>query len=128
MSASNEAVADLAERLDGVLEELSDMALDALRLASAGDPDSAETGEALALERRILKARRALERSVAALREGIRLRPRAARRRRLTSDAGRPVRTFVAAWPDDADAPTPGRARAGPREEPAARRARPAGT
>ncbi len=70
MSPAHEAVADLAERLDGLLEELGDMALDALRLASAGDPDSAETGEALALERRLLKARRALERSVAALREG----------------------------------------------------------
>jgi hypothetical protein len=70
VSGSNEAVADLAERLEGVLEELTDMALDALRLASAGDPDSAETGEALAVERRVLKARRALERCVAALREG----------------------------------------------------------
>jgi hypothetical protein len=75
VSASGEAVADLADRLDGLLEEVSDMALDALRLASAGDPDSAETGEALALERRLLKARRALERSVAALRE----RPKGAR-------------------------------------------------
>jgi hypothetical protein len=74
VSPSNEAVTELADRLDGLLEELSDMALDALRLASAGDPDSAETGEALALERRLLKARRALERSVAALRE----RPRSA--------------------------------------------------
>ena len=72
MSGSSEAVADLAERLEGVLEELTDMALDALRLASAGDPDSAETGEALARERRILKARRALERCVAALRGGSR--------------------------------------------------------
>jgi hypothetical protein len=72
VSPSKEAVEDLAERLDGLLEELGDMALDALRLASAGDPDSAETGEALALERRLLKARRALERSVAALREGSR--------------------------------------------------------
>jgi hypothetical protein len=60
----------MAERLEGVLEELGDMAIDALSRASAGDPDSAETGEALAEERRILKARRALERSVAALREG----------------------------------------------------------
>jgi len=68
--SGDEAVAELAERLDGVLEELTDMALDALRLASAGDPDSAETGEALALEKRIVKARRALERSVAALRGG----------------------------------------------------------
>jgi hypothetical protein len=72
VSGSNEAVDELADRLDGVLEELTDMALDALRLASAGDPDSAETGEALALEKRILKARRALERAVAALRGGSR--------------------------------------------------------
>ena len=61
---------DLAERLEGVLEELTDMAMDALRRATAGDPDSAETGEALALERRALKARRALERCIAALHEG----------------------------------------------------------
>ena len=72
MSASNEAVDELAERLEGVLEEPTDMALDALRLASAGDPDSAETGEALALEKRVLRARRALERAVAALRGGSR--------------------------------------------------------
>jgi hypothetical protein len=72
VSPSSEAVEELAARLDGLLEELGDMALDALRLATAGDPDSAETGEALALERRLLKARRALERSVAALREGSR--------------------------------------------------------
>ena len=72
MSASNEAVDALAERLEGVVEELTDMALDALRLASAGDPDSAETGEALALEKRVLRARRALERAVAALRGGSR--------------------------------------------------------
>jgi hypothetical protein len=72
VSGSNEAVAELAERLDGMLEELTDMALDALRLASSGDPDSAETGEALALEKRLLKARRALERSVTALRGGSR--------------------------------------------------------
>jgi hypothetical protein len=68
--SGDEAVAELAERLDGVLDELTDMALDALRLASAGDPDSAETGEALALEKRVLKARRALERCVTALRGG----------------------------------------------------------
>ena len=72
MSPSNEAVDELADRLEGVLEELTDMALDALRLASAGDPDSAETGEALAREKRILRARRALERAVAALRGGSR--------------------------------------------------------
>jgi hypothetical protein len=60
----------MAERLEGMLEELGDMAMSALSRASAGDPDSQETGDALAEERRILKARRALERSVAALREG----------------------------------------------------------
>ncbi len=91
-------MAELAERLDGVLEELTDMALDALRLASAGDPDSAETGEALALEKRILKARRALERCVAALRGGSGSRA-APRRRRLIPPAR--MRTFVAAWPDE---------------------------
>ena len=60
----------MAERLEGLLDELGDMAMDALSRATAGDPDSKETGEALAKERRILKARRALERCVAALREG----------------------------------------------------------
>ena len=38
----------MAERLEGMLEELADMAMDALRRATSGDPDSAETGEALA--------------------------------------------------------------------------------
>ncbi len=60
---------DLTERLEGVLEELTDMAMDALRRATSGDPDSGETGEALAMERRILKARRALEKCIAALHE-----------------------------------------------------------
>jgi hypothetical protein len=72
VSGTDEAVDELAGRLEGILEELTDMALDALRLASAGDPDSAETGEALAREKRILRARRALERAVAALRGGSR--------------------------------------------------------
>ena len=61
------ALVALAERLAGMVDELDDMAMDALRRASSGDPDSAETGEALALERRILKARRALEKAVVAL-------------------------------------------------------------
>ena len=63
-------MADMADRLEAMLEELSDLAMDALRRATSGDPDSGETGEALALERRILKARRALEKTVTALREG----------------------------------------------------------
>lgn len=70
MNGPSEAMTDLAERLEGVLEELTDMAMDALRRATSGDPDSAETGEALALERRALKARRALEKCIAALHEG----------------------------------------------------------
>ena len=70
MTGPSEAMERIAERLEAMLEELGDMALDALSRASAGDPDSGETGEALAEERRILKARRALERSVAALLEG----------------------------------------------------------
>ena len=71
MSGPGEAMAEMAERLEGMVEELTDMAIDALRRATSGDPDSAETGEALAMERRILKARRALEKSIAALNEGI---------------------------------------------------------
>jgi hypothetical protein len=63
-------MADMADRLETMLEELSDLAMDALRRATSGDPDSGETGEALAVERRILKARRALEKTVTALREG----------------------------------------------------------
>jgi hypothetical protein len=70
VSGPGEAIERMAERLGGMLEELGDMAMDALSRATAGDPDSKETGEALAEERRILKARRALERSVAALLEG----------------------------------------------------------
>jgi hypothetical protein len=68
VSEPDKAIDDMAGRLEGMLDELTDMAMDALRRATSGDPDSAETGEALAAERRILKARRALEKSVAALR------------------------------------------------------------
>ena len=60
-------MADVAARLEGVIEELTDIALDALRRASQGDPDSAEAGEALAIERRIVRARRAIEKAVAVL-------------------------------------------------------------
>jgi len=70
VTVADDAMASMAERLEGIVEELTDMAIDALRRASSGDPDSAETGEALAMERRILKARRSLERAVAALHEG----------------------------------------------------------
>jgi hypothetical protein len=60
-------MADVAGRLEGMVEELTDIALDALRRATSGDPDSAEAGEALAVERRIVRARRAIEKAISVL-------------------------------------------------------------
>ncbi len=65
--SSTDAMADVAGRLQGMIEELTDIALDALRRAAQGDPDSAEAGEALAIERRIVPARRAIEKAVSVL-------------------------------------------------------------
>lgn len=70
MTAAKEAMEDMAGRLEGMVEELTDMAIDALRRATSGDPDSLEAGEALAVEKRIIRARRALEKSIAVLHEG----------------------------------------------------------
>ena len=70
MTPATEAMEEMAGRLEGMVEELTDMALDALRRATSGDPDSLEAGEALAIERRIVRARRALEKSIAVLHEG----------------------------------------------------------
>jgi hypothetical protein len=67
VTGAADAMADVAGRLEGVIDELTDIALDALRRASQGDSDSAEAGEALALERRIVRARRAIEKAVAVL-------------------------------------------------------------
>ena len=67
MTSATEAMADVAERLEGVIEELTDIALDALRRAAQGDPHSAEAGEAIAVERRIVRARRAIEKAVLTL-------------------------------------------------------------
>ena len=47
----------LRERLEGMAEELADLALDRLRSAVDGDPDAA------AEERRITRARRAVEKA-----------------------------------------------------------------
>lgn len=70
MSTTDDALDELAGRLEGMAEELTDMAIDALRRATSGDPDSAEAGEALAVERRIVRARRAVEKAVSVLAEG----------------------------------------------------------
>jgi hypothetical protein len=52
---------DLADRLRAVEEDLRDRAYDALRSAAEGDEDAA------AAEKRILQARRAVERAIRAL-------------------------------------------------------------
>lgn len=52
---------DLADRLRTIEEELRDRALDALRAAAGGDEASA------AAEKKILQARRAIERAIRAL-------------------------------------------------------------
>jgi hypothetical protein len=70
MTSAAEAMTDVASRLEDMVEELTDIALDALRRASQGDPDSAEAGEAIAVERRIVRARRAVEKAIAALAPG----------------------------------------------------------
>jgi hypothetical protein len=67
MTSAEEAMGDVASRLEGVVEELTDIALDALRRGSQGDPHSAEAGEAIAIERRIVRARRSIEKSVSVL-------------------------------------------------------------
>ncbi len=63
-------LADLAERLEGIGEELADLAIDRLREASAsvrdgGAPDPRLTAE----EKRITRARRAVEKAANLLAE-----------------------------------------------------------
>jgi hypothetical protein len=55
---------DVADRLRAVEEDLRDRAYDALQAAAEGDED------ARALERRLLQARRAIERAIRALDPG----------------------------------------------------------
>jgi hypothetical protein len=57
-------VDELRARLEGIAEELADLALDRLRLA-AGDP--AERDRLVAEERRLTRARRAVEKAAALL-------------------------------------------------------------
>jgi hypothetical protein len=55
---------DVADRLRGIEEDLRDRAYDALRAAAEGDAEAKEH------ERRILQARRAVERAIRALDPG----------------------------------------------------------
>jgi hypothetical protein len=68
-SGSASSMDDLAERLEAIAEQLSDLALDRLRTAwsgaeHGGDPDPSLVGE----ERRLTRARRAVEKAAALLR------------------------------------------------------------
>jgi hypothetical protein len=67
VSPADDAMVDMAARLEGMAEELTDMAIDALRRATSGDPDSAEAGEAIAVEKRINQARRSVEKAASVL-------------------------------------------------------------
>ena len=63
MTDISEALDDLAERLAGIAADMDDLGFEQLRAAAAGgDPAH------LAAERRLLKARRAVARALAALR------------------------------------------------------------
>ena len=57
---------DLADRLDGIAEELADLALDRLRAAL----DDEDAGAAAAEERRVTKARRRIVEAAELLRGG----------------------------------------------------------
>jgi hypothetical protein len=61
----DERLQDLADRLDVVAEDLGDLALDRLRSAVGGDDPSPAAAE----ERRITRARRAVEKAAALLRD-----------------------------------------------------------
>jgi hypothetical protein len=63
--SGDDELAEVAEELDRVAERLADLALDRLRLAT--DPDEAGGPEAAAEERRITRARRAVEKAAALL-------------------------------------------------------------
>jgi hypothetical protein len=60
---------DLVARLEGIEEELRDRAFDTLAQA-ADEQDETARAETVALERRIQRARRAVERARAALADG----------------------------------------------------------
>ena len=63
--SSNDSSEDLANRLDAIAEELADQALDRLREAADADPDDRD--RLVAEERRLTRARRAVEKAAALL-------------------------------------------------------------
>ena len=67
MSAADD-LADLAGELSVIAESLADIALDRLRAAT--DPDDPDPKAAEALERRVTRARRAVERAIGILDAG----------------------------------------------------------
>ena len=65
MPGIDEALENLAERIGQIAAEMDDLGFEQLRAAAEdGDPDHLEA------ERRLLRARRALQRAVMALRPG----------------------------------------------------------
>lgn len=60
----------IAERLEAVEEELRDLAYERLSAAASGEPEAEEVQAARADEKRLLQARRAVARAIAALRQG----------------------------------------------------------
>lgn len=63
----SDRVDDVRERLQAVADDLADLALDRLREAAAGDGDA---GRLAAEERRLTRARRAVDKAIAVLSEG----------------------------------------------------------
>ena len=62
---TEDSLVDLGARLSGLAEELADLALD--RLRTAADPDDPDALAAAVQERRITRARRAVEKAAALL-------------------------------------------------------------
>ena len=66
MDRTDERLAELAQRLESLAEELADLALDRLRTA-AGSEDPTAQAAATADERRITRARRSVEKAAGLL-------------------------------------------------------------
>jgi len=65
VSSVDDELARVAAEVHALAEQLADLALD--RLRAALDPEDPESAEAAALERRITRARRALEKAAGLL-------------------------------------------------------------